>query len=283
MKQIIYLNTDRINSYLSQLDNGLTTGSHVEVSDSTTSSKKTGQINNDLSMKLTVGVPFFNASIGDKGNNFSEEQFLANTESGKEIIDKKLYDNAYNIFFESIKNNISNIDEADLGDYVEVEGKYKLIDLSQIIDMLNDNNLEVLIPAICGVEFGMKETKEQRSEINKQKQVFKKIRNIFEFIKVSLPYDKLMVIEDNLIPLDEKYLRESVKAINFKYSQNIKVLGKFTKSLSSSDLDIEENDNSSLSSALDGINIATNSMLIELLGLTTSFLNIVDPIALYFE
>ena len=122
MRHFVYLDTDTLNSYLSQINGGLLKSTVNEVKDEIATTKNEN---------TTPGKSNFTTEIGFKlilNLKFSEDKDVINTtntlsqiETGRELIEKILHDNSleqFSLYLESI-NLIASTDVSEIGDYVK--------------------------------------------------------------------------------------------------------------------------------------------------------------------
>lgn len=142
MKEIIYLDTEIMNSLLAQLDQGITSSYSNEQTNQTSEGvanqssvgKKSGI---DASIKMSSGaLPGgeigFGSSIGssDGETETSSRRF---TEGQRDLLNKKFHDYSLDILINKLKDNELLInDELNEGDLIESTGQYDFYDFSLI-------------------------------------------------------------------------------------------------------------------------------------------------------
>jgi hypothetical protein len=118
------------------------------------------------------------------------------------------------------------------------------------------------------------------TELSKQKH--KEIDNSYDGIKdiidilISLiPYRRTLCINNNMVVLNDKYMRDSVTMTSFKYGGKIKVFGYITNTIGRPSTD-------SSMPAFAQVGISLNEIMLSFFT-NQSQLNIVHPIAIYYE
>ena len=276
------MNTDILNSYLSQINEGLVKGIVNESGDKVKNEKNEKMVPGVDKLETNIGFnPIFNLKFSEDRDILETTTTLSQIESGKELIEKILHDNAYEQLFRYLEKNsmISNEDNVEIGKYVKTETEYLIRDLDYILSIYTDEFIDFLgDSSIENISDKGKNTLQtiKNKEIDSQK----KTRRIFNIAKNVLPYSKFVVTDKFLVPLNDKFLRESLKAIRFNYSSKIKLFGEFTGDLNSN-LNKEEKSDS-FGEILSSLYEVYRSFFIDILGLKTD-LKIVIPIALYFE
>ena len=90
-----------------------------------------------------------------------------------------------------------------------------------------------------------------------------------------IPYRRLLCIANDMVVLNDKYMRDSIDMTSFKFGGRIKVLGYITNK-------IDTTDENKAPSAFAQIGNALNQIMIPFFG-NDKGLNIVHPIAIYYE
>jgi hypothetical protein len=91
-----------------------------------------------------------------------------------------------------------------------------------------------------------------------------------------VPYRRTLCIADNMVVLNDKYMRDSIDMTSFKFGGKIKVLGYITNKITT-----DTNDSTNIS-PLAQVGIGLNQIMLSFFGQQSS-LNIVHPIAIYYE
>lgn len=88
--------------------------------------------------------------------------------------------------------------------------------------------------------------------------------------------ESTICIADNMVVLNDKYMRDSIDITSFKFGGKIKVLGYITNKITT-----DANDSTNIS-PLAQVGIGLNQIMLSFFGQPSS-LNIVHPIAIYYE
>ncbi|QOT12943.1 hypothetical protein JNUCC32_13350 [Paenibacillus sp. JNUCC32] len=307
MKEIIYLNTDFINSFMAQKYKGLPLSNiteHMQQDTQTNSdvAKKSGT--NDIQGEASTGgvdIPFIISSPSGKiiykysGNKQYEEAVsLTQTDAGKEIVSKQLHDNALDDYEEylvekqllNIITDSTNIEE-QIGNYVKITSHFSLFDLEYIRNLTDPDSMKNLIriasnTANSNQNSGKQNSKQQNSQLE---QGIKAVEVVMKYLSSILP-TKLYLKQGNYIaPLKSDYLRESSQELNFKYGEGsgikVTLIGRVTKIFESFETNIfeEQGNFADLSSSIHGI---VELILSQMKSIKKGDA-IVSPVAIYFE
>ena len=137
MKSFIYLDTDTVNSYIAQIDNGLKT-LQTQTSQSSSSTEKhsshttTAEGEADFSI-LGKG---FDAKLDYIYNHIKNK---TNTNLYSDVETKVLHDNAFHQVIDYLnKNNLFSNENIEIGDFIKVKGEYHLLDLDYYKKLFDD-------------------------------------------------------------------------------------------------------------------------------------------------
>lgn len=258
MKEIIYLDTNLMNSMLAQLDEGLIKSFSLEQSDQETEGevsqsergKKAG-----LSAGITADTGIFpggsaklRATLGGSGNE-SESFSRTILEGQKDILNKAFHDYALDLLTEKLSENELLVEDGNLeeGDLHLGESTYRFYDFDLIKRSTDPILMEkfMLIEA-NGLGISLKKAKaiianrnpsaqDRRQKEDAQKvldahetvkpiiETFDNMNNLSEYASKLL--DNLIIIKpNNKIGLMKKeYLRESVESLTFRTDKSRKV------------------------------------------------------------
>jgi len=320
VKDLIYLDTDYIHSFISQIEGGLPTNIDLETGEEIAEENElqTGSgRETTIGGKLTLGeleIPLvFKAPSGELSASIkptitsSERISLSQLESGREIISKKLHDDALKRFEEYMeeaklfKTSINNVKQ---GEFIKIESHFQIVDFNfmkkafdpeKILSFVyhdQEENLKQLKEKVSELKNG-KERNLARAQLreleNKILTGKKNDKNVFTFLKISLEYmldflptATFLLAENLLVPLKQKFLRESSKDLTFKYgSKNmdlkIVIVGKITRQVTGVTLPDFSQEYSFLE-----FGEVVNYLLKEI-GVLQKNNFIVSPIAIYFE
>ena len=101
-------------------------------------------------------------------------------------------------------------------------------------------------------------------------------KDIIEMLCTLVPYRRTLCIADNMVVLNDKYMRDSIDMTSFKFGGKIRVLGYITNKITT-----DTNDSTNIS-PLAQVGIGLNQIMLSFFGQQSS-LNIVHPIAIYYE
>ncbi|MBO1515676.1 DUF6414 family protein [Metabacillus bambusae] len=255
MKEIIYLDTGMLHSYIAQHYDGLPTetsnerGEEVKDVNEQDHGYKSGT---SIEARIKSGkfeIPaFIKTPEGEikvrwqPGEFMSEKAVISQTETGKEIISKQLHDNALETFENYLENEniLYDINDTDIeGKYVKLTSSFKIIDfnylkkilqtdkLIEFMFMKQDEELKSIKDEVKAVQEKQLKARQQAllnqvsSDLNSKKA---EMRGQFQFIEKSmdyltdiLPTNSFIVMENTIAPLKDDYLREKANELMFKY------------------------------------------------------------------
>ena len=237
MRHFIYLDTDTLNSYLSQINGGLLKSTVNEVFDELSSTKNEESDPGKSSFKSEFGVkPLFNLTFSEDKAVINTTNTLSQTESGRELIEKILHDNSLEQFMRYLNGNnlIGDINYCNVGKYVEFKDDFSVRDLDYLLNLLSEDFIDFYVSSTrdnAKVEIdkfikenSLKEnnpkvkllSKEVNSAVDKEIEVYKYTKKIINLAKTIMPFSKYMICNNCVIPLDEKYLRSTTNNIRFR-------------------------------------------------------------------
>ena len=282
MKHFIYLNTDILNSYLSQIDDGIINKSQTEVIDEVVTSSDEAitshenKFETNIGLASLLGMKFTETPEGIKTTNA-----LSQIESGKELIEKLLHDNAFQRFLSYLNTNdmIKDLTNCKIGDYVHFSGEYLLRDIEHILSIFSDNFIDFVSEnELSQLKLSDSLKKNRLKEI---KNNHKNVKRIITLAKDTIPEPKFMLCNDTFIPLKDKFLRESTPSIRFNHTGKINILGKFTSTLSKS-TEIEKLNSDSFSQVFKSFDDVNKAFYKDAMNISIDS-KVILPIALYFE
>ncbi|WP_282171827.1 DUF6414 family protein [Cytobacillus firmus] len=261
MKEIIYLDTNLMNSMLAQLDEGLINNFSLEQStqESETEGQQTvrgknagfrGSVNASSGF-LPGGGLRLDANIGNNGTESTNESRTM-LEGQRDILNKAFHDHALEVLTNKLIENdlLCNGDQLKEGDLYLGESVYRFYDFNLIKKAMNPNLMEnVMLHDINQLGLSLEEAKKivRKSKPNAQErqqienarriidshQAVKPVVNLFDQMNLlstfasDLLEDLTIVKASNYIGLLKKsYLRESTEALSFRTdkSRTIKFL-----------------------------------------------------------
>lgn len=295
MKHFVYLDTDALNSYLSQINDGLLKNTVNEAFDEVSTSKVEEGLPGKSEFASELGFkPFFNIKFSEDKDVINTTNTLSQIESGRELIEKIMHDNA----FEQLKKYLDkeflskNVKECMLGEYVELSEKYVVRDLDYIINLYTNEFIDFLCDSTINAK-GYKEPSNANAATKKAfykkieeeqvsiKEQQNKTKRIFSIAKNIMPFSKFLLCDGCIIPLNDKFLRESTQKIRFSYSEKIKILGRYTSTVEEA-VKRETNIQNSFDDLHSSLDKTFKELYINVLGIDEKA-KIIQPIALYFE
>ncbi|MGE7988917.1 DUF6414 family protein [Lysinibacillus fusiformis] len=316
MKEIIYLDTEIINSMLAQLDEGIVNSFTLESSSQETQGEesqstlgKSAGIN--ARIKLSTGFfPGGSATFGgNSGNNGIESEKISTTmlEGQKDILNKAFHDHALEILHNKLleRNLLKDIQSAVEGDVLFLESSFRFYDFELL---KNSIDVDVMKQTMTFDETGTLPSYEEaknaiKKNNNKNTKVYQDaqtvlnihnsiqpIMNVMSLLHSLGKYASQMLQNQSIIKagtnigiIKHKYLRESPEALVFRTDTSrkakilLRVIGKKNQVFDGKNMkQLKEQD-------MDKI---PNMMLDVILG-SFQIINkgdlLVTPIAIYFE
>jgi hypothetical protein len=254
MKEIIYLDTGVLHSFLAQNNDGLPTATSnergEEVNDIHEKSKgfnsrtafetklKTGKFEIPVLLKTPEGEAKL---VLQPGRFSSKKAVISQTETGKEIISKQLHDNALEVFETHLKKEdllFSTNDPALEGKFVKCVSSFKIIDFKYLKSILQPKALVefMFIKSEEEIEKAEREIKKAPKEqqptmkayVNQLTSKVKAEKKLIEeqlifaeksinYLNDILPTESFILMENTIAPLKNEYLREKASELMFKY------------------------------------------------------------------
>ena len=190
MKSFIYLDTDTVNSYIAQIDNGLKT-LQTQTSQSSSSTEK--QSSHTATAEGEADFFFFFKGFDAKLDyiyNYIKNK--TNTNLYSDVETKVLHDNAFHQVVDYLnKNNLFSNENIEIGDFIKVKGEYHLFDLdyykklfddADFIQMMNEPKLAEL-DKICEEQYNEATKGMTINRDIKRSSEFKEIENKIKQIK----------------------------------------------------------------------------------------------------
>lgn len=301
MKSFIYLDTDTVNSYIAQIDNGLKTlQTQTSQSSSSMENQSSHTTNAEGEADFSILGKGFDAKLDYIYNHIKNR---SNSNLYSDVETKVLHDNAFHQVIDYLeeKHLFSN-DNIEIGKFIKVKGQYHLLDLDYYKKLFDDNDFIQMmnepklaeIDKICEEKYNeatngmtinrdIKRSPEFKELENKIKQIKKEamdeldsenkeLQKQLSLLLKIFPYKSLICVDRYLVIFDEKFLREDIQKAPFKYGGNINLVGYVTNTTHVN----------KISSFFSGPSDMINSILKSLFE-TTDDLFIIHPIALYYE
>lgn len=277
MKHYIYIDKEILNSYISQIYGGVLEKGKTEKECTQKQTEETISPEEKIKATLKGGLPgVINANIETEFS--SKDKTLKGTDNynaSKEVIEKIYHDNLLDNLIEFINKNeeiTTNIEEIECGKYVTLSLPFNFVNHSYLKSISN-NEFKKAFEKIMNVT-----NPGSDKEMKSAKSGMELVANFTTFFESCFPVSQLIISDNLIIPLDDKYLREKPEMIDFKYGGNIIVIGKVTKDCSK-DENIFGLYNKEFGDAMEEVKKSMYNIFLP--KYKNSF--IITPIALYFE
>lgn len=297
MRRFIYLDTDTLNSYIAQIYDGLVQTQETETQSSQTSDKqseRTSDIGADTDLKV-----FGKGIEGKIDFTYRHLKDTSNTELISDVQTKLLHDNAFDQLMNYLNQN-NLLSNHNIGDFIEINDEFYIMDLDyykkifgdkKFLDFLKKSQhdkIQALLKIQQDIELSQEganfnEIKKNYTNLSKSKcaesdKSYDDIKDIIDMLYTLIPYRRTLCIADNMVVLNDKYMRDNINMTSFKFGGKIKVLGYITNRIETA----TDTDESSGVSPLAQVGIGLNQIMLSFFGQQSS-LNIVHPIAIYYE
>mgnify|MGYP006912265049 FL=1 len=297
MRRFIYLDTDTLNSYIAQIYDGLVQTQETETQSSQTSDKqseRTSDIGADTDLKV-----FGKGIEGKIDFTYRHLKDTSNTELISDVQTKLLHDNAFDQLMNYLNQN-NLLSNHNIGDFIEINDEFYIMDLDyykkifgdkKFLDFLKKSQrdkIQALLKIQQDIELSQEganfnEIKKNYTNLSKSKcaesdKSYDDIKDIIDMLYTLVPYRRTLCIADNMVVLNDKYMRDNINMTSFKFGGKIKVLGYITNRIETA----TDTDESSGVSPLAQVRIGLNQIMLSFFGQQSS-LNIVHPIAIYYE
>lgn len=297
MRRFIYLDTDTLNSYIAQIYDGLVQTQETETQSSQTSDKqseRTSNIGADTDLKV-----FGKGIEGKIDFTYQHLKDTSNTELISDVQTKLLHDNAFDQLMNYLNQN-NLLSNHNIGDFIEINDEFYIMDLDYYKKIFGDkkfldflkrsqrDKIQALLKIQQDIELSQEganfnEIKKNYTNLSKSKcaesdKSYDDIKDIIDMLYTLVPYRRTLCIADNMVVLNDKYMRDNINMTSFKFGGKIKVLGYITNRIETA----TDTDESSGVSPLAQVGIGLNQIMLSFFGQQSS-LNIVHPIAIYYE
>lgn len=299
MKSFIYLDTDTLNSYIAQIDDGLKTlQTSTKQLSNEREKKKASTIDGEGEADFTLFGKGLDAKIEYIYNHLYS---TSNAKLYSDVETKVLHDNVFRQVMEHFeKNGVFESDNLKIGDFINIIGEIRLLDLGYYKSLFNEKDFVNLInepekemvnaefnKMLSEVDGGLNRQGKRSPEYKKKKnEVETKKREVINAIDRStaelgkqlevllklFPYTKLLSVNNYLAVFDEKYLRDDIQKAPFKYGGNVHLVGYITNTTH------VDKENTFFSGPMNMI----NGILASLFDFQDE-MYIVHPIAIYYE
>ncbi|MDD7766305.1 DUF6414 family protein [Anaerococcus vaginalis] len=272
IKKYLYIDENTINSYISQIYEGLLTDMKLTKDSASTIENEKSESITDKGAILKGSLHFISAetSLKDKMVSDSIKESLSNYNS-KSI--RKTYD-AYlkiNKFLDTV-NISSNPNESS-----------KIIEINEDLQFINFNKLKTILKDKCFMgNSGLKRNRKQKRKDknnNDENLTIEQIIDMLDLISKLLPTDTIFYNDNYIIPIIEENLLCKPKQISYNFNNDMTVVGELMGSIDTiNSFDLKKG-------ALAGIetqmNVITAEVFKSALGLDINKISILKPIIIY--
>lgn len=294
MRRFIYLDTDTLHSYIAQIYDGLVQTQETETQSSTSSgsgNEKSLAVGGDAKFKI------LGKGIGAKADfAYKHLKDTTNSELISDVQTKLLHDNAFDQLLEYLQNEKAFCSN-NIGDFILIEDSFYILDLEYYERLFNNKTLldfikstqesaalaqleaekatRLSMPNAKKNEIDREYNKKKADAKNKIKEEYDTLKKIIELFIAIIPYRRTLCISDNMVVLNDSYMRDNLDMSAFKYGGKIKVLGYITNKIG---------DQSNVESLPEFAQIGAglNEAMLSFFS-NKSTLNIIHPIAIYYE
>lgn len=295
MRRFIYLDTDTLNSYVAQIYDGLVQTQETEIQSSQTTDKQSERTSN---LGADADLKVFEKGIEGKIDfTYRHLKDTSNTELISDVQTKLLHDNAFDQLMNYLTKN-GLLSNNNIGDFIEINDEFYIMDLDYYKKIFGDikflnfikkserDKIQALLKIQQDLELAQEgansnEIKKNYAALAKSKMAesdksYDDIKDIIDMLCTLVPYRRTLCIADNMVVLNDKYMRDNIDMTSFKFGGKIKVFGYITNKITT---DTKESENIS---SLAQVGIGLNQIMLSFFGQQSS-LNIVHPIAIYYE
>ena len=288
MKRFLYLNSDTLSSYMSQIDDGLIKNKIETLKNDSErlNSTKTlieGQASADLKI-LGKGIE------ADVDSSLESNRQKKSSDSYSNSMEKIIFDEAVEKFEKYLSDNHCLEDIDSIGNFIKIEKEMFIVDLEYYKNIFsNDSILNFIKTSTVNERYITKESeivktgngnkatydkdklyKEIKKEVDKE---YDEVSKNIEAVLNIVPYNKFGIMDDYLISLDDEYFRDKTKVVAFKYGGKMTLLGHLTN--------IVNNDvNSDESNIFSTFPSIINTFMLTFFN--KNQIKIVHPIAIYY-
>lgn len=243
MKRFLYLNSDTLSSYMSQIDDGLiknkieTLKNDSECLNSTKALIE-GQASADLKI-LGKGIE------ADVDSSLESNRQKKSSDSYSNSMEKIIFDEAVEKFEKYLSDSHCLEDIDSIGNFIKIEKEMFIVDLEYYKNIFsNDSVLNFIKMSTVNERYITKESeivktgngnkatydkdklyKEIKKEVDKE---YDEVSKNIEAVLNIVPYNKFGIMDDYLISLDDEYFRDKTKVVAFKYGGKMTLLGHLT-------------------------------------------------------
>ena len=277
MKHYIYIDKEILNSYISQIYGGILDKGKTEKEIEKDATIKIETPEEKIKAAIKGGIPgIINGDIETEYQIEDKEiKEINKSNVSKEVIEKIYHDNLLDNLIRYIEDTEKVVTSMELIEY----GKY--ITLNIPFNFVNHGYLKSISNSDFKRAFEkiMNVTNPGEVKTSKDAKIaMELISNFAIFFESCFPAKQLIIYENIIVPLEDKYLREKPELIDFKYGGNVTIVGKVTKDCST-DINKFALYNEEFGKAIDEVKDSMYNLFLP--NYKKSF--IITPIALYFQ
>lgn len=295
MRRFIYLDTDTLNSYIAQIYDGL-----VQTQETETQSSQATDVQSERTSNAGADTDIKVFGKGIKGKFDLTYRYLKDTSNVELISDvqtKLLHDNAFDQLMNYLTKNELLLNY-NIGDFIEIYDEFYIMDLEYYKKIFDEKkflefikkserdkiqaslkiqqDIELFQGGANSNEIKKNYTNLAKSKCTESDKSYDNIKDIIDMLYTLVPYRRTLCIANNMVVINDKYMRDNIDMTSFKFGGKIKVLGYITNKITTDTTD------SSNVSSLAQVGIGLNQIMLSFFGQQSS-LNIVHPIAIYYE
>lgn len=288
MKRFLYLNSDTLSSYMSQIDDGLIKNKIETLKNDSERLNSTkalieGQASADLKI-LGKGIE------ADVDSSLESNRQKKSSDSYSNSMEKIIFDEAVEKFEKYLSDNHCLKDIDSIGNFIKIEKEMFIVDLEYYKNIFsNDSVLNFIKTSTVNERYITKESeivktgngnkatydkdklyKEIKKEVDKE---YDEVSKNIEAVLNIVPYNKFGIMDDYLISLDDEYFRDKTKVVAFKYGGKMTLLGHLTNIVNN---DVNSNESNIFSTFPSIINTFMLTFF------NKKQIKIVHPIAIYY-
>ena len=295
MRSFIYLDTDILNSYLAQIFGGLIQKQDIETQKNT---KKKKQHKIGMSLASKIALKLLGKGIeGDAQTNYEYLKAAEEEDILKDVKAKIMHDNAFDEFVKYVDENnlFASKENVEIGNFVSIEDEFYIFDMNYYKNLCSENGFLKVLENVKNVN--VKNTMEQKYDENnretkrnkttkeaydsaireaeeKNHKEYEAVKYMFDMLASIIPYQQILCIDNYLVVLDDKFLRDSLSMVSFKYGGKVKVVGYITNKVNAQ----ANNPLTTFAGLADSLNKSMNMFFPN-----ADEMYIVHPIAIYYD
>lgn len=289
MRRFIYFDSDSINSYIAQIEKGLSISGIAENQKNATEVKetsKTESLSGDIGAKICgLGAELKAEKESGIVHTTATEEFI------KTIQEKVIHDYAFDMLIDYLNSSESiKTENLHIGDFVLTKDKITIIDLDYFSSLFDENGIIKFTNDNKKVEVqnlktqflsGQKISLDHKNMISALEKTIRaeeaerqsNLKTIL-MIKNTIPYKRFLLANSFIVPLNDTYFRDNPEIMAFKYGGSISILGCITNYINK---DAAENCNNPFWKVYNVINSVIMTLFPDAAGVY-----IIHPIAMYY-